>query len=312
MSSTHATISRIPERLRARGAALRVSEPFGRGDESAGRQMLEAAVKYGIDLSNLWGSIEPGGSGVREACLLVPGAGRTVVVFMSCPPAEDPGRIGELSAVLDAALDNAPPEAAIAQSILDLDAIGPRKTLEGASFICAGTLGYLRRPPTPIENPPSPDSGWPEGITVERVNPNDETDLGLALERSYEQTLDCPELCGLRETKDIISSHRATGVWDPTLWWLVRDGGKPVGAALFNPSPAQRHSELVYMGLAPESRGRGVASRLLDLGLHTTLSLSADPVICAVDARNIPAQKLYERAGFTEFERRVAYVRPIA
>ena len=274
--------------------------------------MLEAAVKHGIDLSNLWGSIESDGKAVREACLLVPGAGRTVVVFMSCPREDDTERIDELGSVLDAAIQHVSPGAAIAQSILGLEETGPRHALEAAEFLCAGTLRYMRRPATPVEAPPSLDSGWPEGITVERVDPTDDSELAVALERSYEQTLDCPELCGLRDIGDIISSHRATGEWDPELWWLVRDGGEPTGAALFNPCPEQKHSELVYMGLAPESRGRGVASRLLDFGLHETLSRWAHPITCAVDERNIPAQKLYERTGFSLFERRIAFVRPIA
>lgn len=311
MSFTQATITRIPDRLRARAAALLVTEPFGRGDEGAGRQMLEAAVRHGIDLSNLWGSIDPATNTVRESCLLVPGAGRTVVLFLSSPGGGDAERIEELAAILEAAIANAPRRTAIAQAILNLDDAGPRKALESASFLCAGTLSYLRRPPTPIENPPSPDSGWPEGISVERASPIDDTDLALALERSYEKTLDCPELCGMRATRDVIASHRATGVWDPELWWLVRDHGAPVGAALLSPSPSQQHSELVYMGLAPGARGRGVASRLLSLGLHRTLARYAFPVTCAVDERNLPAQKLYERAGFAAFERRIAFVRPI-
>ncbi len=274
--------------------------------------MLEAAIRHGIDLTNMWGSIEPSGNTVREACLLVPGAGGTLVVFMSTPNSGDRERIDELAAVLDAGLEHAPRGAEIAQSIINLSDEGPRDALLGSSFINAGTLAYMRRPVMPVPSPPSPDSGWPAGITVERVNPHDDSDLGRALDQSYEQTLDCPELCGLRKTSDVISSHRATGEWDPSLWWLVRDQGEPVGAALFSPCPAQQHSELVYMGLAPAARGRGIARRLLDLGLHTTLSRHADPITCAVDERNVPAQKLYERAGFRVFERRLAFVRPLS
>lgn len=312
MSSTHTTIARIPPRLRARGAALLVSEPYGKGDEAAGRQMLEAAVKHGIDLSNLWGSFDQSEKSVREACLLVPGAGRTAVVFLSTPPAGDQDRIDELGAVLSAALSNTEGDIAIAQAILDVDEPASAQALTAGGFLCAGSLQYLRRPPTPIENPPDPGSGWPDGITVTLTDPSNDADLAAALEASYEQTLDCPELCGLRATHDVISSHRASGVWDPALWWIVRHEGTPVGAALLNHNPSQANSELVYMGLAPSVRGLGIASRLLDLGLYTTLSKARFPVTCAVDERNIPAQKLYDRAGFKVFDRRVAYVRPIA
>ena len=273
--------------------------------------MLEAAVRHGIDLSNLWGSIEAGEKSVREACLLVPGAGRTAVVFLSSPAEGEQDRIEELGAVLDAAISNSVGEIEIAQAILDMDETGTRQALIAGGFLCAGTLQYLKRPPAAIKNPPDPGSGWPAGITVTLADPADDADLARALECSYEQTLDCPELCGLRDTSDVISSHRASGVWDPALWWVVRHNDEPVGAALFNHNPSQGNSELVYMGLAPSVRGMGIASRLLDLGLHTTLTRHAFPVTCAVDERNIPAQKLYERAGFKVFERRVAYVRPI-
>ena len=84
-----------------------------------------------------------------------------------------------------------------------------------------------------------------------------------ALESSYQDTLDCPELCGLRETPDVLDSHRSTGVFDPALWWMVHVNGQARGCALFNRCPEQRTIELVYLGLSPELRGRGLGKWLL-------------------------------------------------
>jgi RimJ/RimL family protein N-acetyltransferase len=140
---------------------------------------------------------------------------------------------------------------------------------------------------------------------------NDTGALIAALDRSYEQTLDCPELCGLRRTHDVLDSHRATGAWSPALWWLVYLHDQPHGCLLINHCPEHSSVELVYLGVSPQLRGRGLGTRLLDLGLSLLAGVEADHIACAVDLRNIPARRLYERAGFREFGRRIALVRPL-
>jgi len=142
------------------------------------------------------------------------------------------------------------------------------------------------------------ESAWTRGVSQ-------------ALVASYEGTQDCPELCGLRETADVLASHRSTGVWDPASWWLVLDRGVPRGVALFAHCPEVRSVELVYIGLGPSLRGRGIGRRLLELGLARACTLDADEMTCAVDRRNAPAMRLYETMGFAPFAQRVALVRPI-
>ena len=63
----------------------------------------------------------------------------------------------------------------------------------------------------------------PIKATADRLAWQEETvELGqqvdLALDRSYVDTMDCPELCGMRATADILASHKATGEFDPSLW----------------------------------------------------------------------------------------------
>ena len=43
-----------------------------------------------------------------------------------------------------------------------------------------------------------------------------------AIERSYEQSLDCPELSELRTVQDALAGHRAAGTFDASLWWVSR------------------------------------------------------------------------------------------
>src|SRR5262249_19553918 len=42
--------------------------------------------------------------------------------------------------------------------------------------------------------------------------------------QSYEDSLDCPELTGLRTPAEIVAGHKVQGAHDPNRWWLVWDG----------------------------------------------------------------------------------------
>ena len=77
---------------------------------------------------------------------------------------------------------------------------------------------------------------------------------GKALERSYVDTLDCPELCGLRVVDDVLESHRSVGVFDPGMWWLVMAEDEPEGCMLLSACPEQNAVELVYLGISPRLR----------------------------------------------------------
>ena len=128
---------------------------------------------------------------------------------------------------------------------------------------------------------------------------------------SYEDTLDCPKLFGLRDPPDILAGHRATGRFDPSLWTLLRVDTKPVGVVLLNPFPEQRTIELVYLGLAPVVRGRGFGRQLLRHALHLLQGRRERVVTLAVDENNGPALKIYREAGFRSELRRVALIRSL-
>jgi ribosomal protein S18 acetylase RimI-like enzyme len=204
----------------------------------------------------------------------------------------------------------------------------PRETwatsaLEHAGFLSVGRLLYLRRPatPQPFESRFPAVPVWPAGVDVVRVDQFTDAaarDRALveALDRSYEATLDCPELCGLRRTEDILASHRGTGRYDPSLWWVVLAQGVPHGCMLLSRCPETATMELVYLGLSPALRGRRIGAGLLALGIRAACAPGPEglrgsvDIACAVDRRNAPALGLYERAGFRPFAERVAMVAP--
>jgi GNAT superfamily N-acetyltransferase len=155
----------------------------------------------------------------------------------------------------------------LAQALLDPGETLERRMFEAAGFQELAVLSYLERPVSKTSPPPAPR--WPAGTRV-RVEPyrhGMDGELGTILERSYEQTLDCPGLYGLRRTEDIIAGHKATGRFDPSLWTLLYVDDEPAGVILINPFPGHKVTELVYIGLAPFARGRGLGRQLLRHGL---------------------------------------------
>jgi ribosomal protein S18 acetylase RimI-like enzyme len=229
------------------------------------------------------------------------------MLFCSAPGRQADAQ--EVASLVDAACSSRPgPE--LVQALLETGTPTLETALVGAGFTRIGTLQYLRRP---WREAPGADGGaWPEGVEVRPWRPGDDHTLAEALEASYEETRDCPELHGMRRTSDVIESHRSTGRWDPRLWWLVLDAGAPRGALLLNPCPDHGNTELVYLGLAPSLRGRGLAGRVLTMGLAALATRKHRTVACAVDARNAPARKLYESFGFRLFAERIAFVRAVA
>ena len=81
------------------------------------------------------------------------------------------------------------------------------------------------------------------------------------------------------------------------------------GVCLMNVTPDGSDAELVYLGLAPEARGKGIGQALLAHGLHACSRSRCASVSLAVDTRNVFARRLYERNGFRRVSTRVALVR---
>lgn len=287
-------------------AAQRLVESSARGDRRAGERFLKDAGAFGVDTRGLWALVEPssGGPRVRHAYLGVPGAGKTLTVFVS--PLAGRDGVPELARLIDEAT-RVEGRGRLTQVLLEPGDQAVREAFLGAEFREIADLAYLSRPrPGPEFSAPR---AWDAGVVVRGWRPGDDEHIAIALERTYEGTLDCPDLCGLRDPADVVASHRATGVFDPNLWWLVEFEGRCEGVMLFNPCPAQSMVELVYLGLAPVLRGRGLARRLMEMGLERISGRTEREVSCAVDLRNEPALRLYTSLGFRESSRRHALVR---
>jgi len=129
--------------------------------------------------------------------------------------------------------------------------------------------------------------------------------LGL----TYGGTLDCPELEGIRSAEEALASHRASGEFHPEYWRLYRETGRDVGVVLLAKHPDQWAWELVYMGVAPEERGRGWGERMLQEAIAGLPQERPQRIFLAVDTRNHYALKAYEALDFQVIDRRALHLR---
>lgn len=132
------------------------------------------------------------------------------------------------------------------------------------------------------------------------------------MQRTYEGTLDCTALDGVRHMNDVIDGYMATGKFKAENWLFVRNGGRDVGALILADHPGARHRELVYMGIAPEFRGRGWGRQIAHYAQWLTRGARLERLLVAVDAANKPAADVYHATGFETWELREVYVRPRA
>src|SRR5256885_2868076 len=132
-------------------------------------------------------------------------------------------------------------------------------------------------------------------------------DFARTITATYEASLDCPRLNGMRGIEDVIAGHKSAGEFDPKLWFLLRDGSQaPVGAMLLNRSPRTEALEMVYLGLVPGARHRGLGDLMMRHALASANAVGLRKLSLAVDSNNAPALRLYHRHGMSKVCTRVA------
>lgn len=323
----HVPAGRIPEHLHLQ-AAMRLVPAAPHEREIIARRFLAGIKAAGYSMDSLWGVIDHKSrpAKVRQAALAIPGPGRTAMLFVSHPaPDEDDDKaaLRERAASIRAVCAGvSPKQVALCQGLPEPHETWAIEAYEEAGFTHVGDLAYMElRIPTSRERGTESIpafQGWPAGISVRPLA--DDLDPGsparehlcALLDATYRDTLDCPELCGLRETQDIIDSHKAAGVFDPMRWLIAYEGEKQVGCLLTSLVPETGSAELVYVGLAPEARGRGLGRALLTHAVERLASERVGKFVCAVDRRNTPALRLYGELGMTEFSSRSAWVLPVS
>ncbi len=132
--------------------------------------------------------------------------------------------------------------------------------------------------------------------------------LAQILEKTYQGTLDCPELNGVRAMEEVLAGHRGQGVYRPDWWWLAFLDDQPVGVLFLTESPNQEGVDLSYIGVVPQARRQGIGRQLVQLALQTAQEAGAWQLTLALDVRNHPARNLYEELGFEQIGLREVYL----
>jgi ribosomal protein S18 acetylase RimI-like enzyme len=276
-------------------------------------ELLRDAQGGAVDLSGLWIARRPGwgrpavGSGRIVATLMTQGfGGRAAAIW--APEVRATWHRAEIAAQLvHEALDDYKSRGfAIAQAVLDATA-----SARNAADLARGgmprvtDLVFLRRDTArPLALPPTDRQ-----LVWRGLDEVDRDGFRAALQATYEGSLDMPELEGARSMDDTLEGHRGAGRFAPERWRLGVVPGRPDEAAvlLLAPDPDRDAWEVVYLGLTPPARGRGLGAQTLahalDLARPHVGSLEL-----AVDVRNRPAVKLYGKTGFTPLERRAVHL----
>lgn len=191
-----------------------------------------------------------------------------------------------------------------AQVLLPAEAGAQRPLLEQVGFHPLASLAYLERDARyPWVDPPAPaEAEWVHYRERNRAL------FGEVVLATYQDSLDCPELAGLRPIDDILTAHQASGRFDPLLWEVARADGQPAGCLLLSRHRQGPMLEIVYMGVVPAWRRRGVGALLLRRALERCRNVGARQLTVVVDSRNEPAKQLYARFGFLPVGQREVYL----
>ncbi len=262
----------------AQAAALR---------ESGSLQGLLVACRGEAVVGSILARVQPGKAGSVWAPQLTPGEEETT-----------------RRALVDAAVRFlADREVQIVQALLP-EASGPiDRAMRQGGFRRITDLLYLA-----CELARLPPSSTTDALQFEAYSPESHNRLAKIVLQTYQETLDCPELNGVRDIEDTLEGYRATGEFDPQRWLLVRRDGRDVGCLLLADHGDGEHWELVYMGVIPDLRGRGLGVEIVRQATRLAREGGALRLVLAVDAANTPSVKMYDEAGFVTWDRRSVYL----
>lgn len=272
-------------------------------EERPGRvgRALGLIEKGELDAGGLFVLREGGGVAGAVVCTVAPGG--TGLVWP--PRAGGPGRTAHEDLLARHAVGWLRQRGArLAQCLLHPDEASLAAPLLRNGFDHVTALWYLRHDRAMA----ALHLGPPARLTFESYDRTDRDVFHATLLRTYEGTLDCPEVAGLRSLDEVLTGHKAQGRFDPSLWWLGLDGGRAVGVLLAADMPDLPGWEVAYVGVVPEARRRGFGRELMTKVLLEARAAGVPELMLTVDARNAPAWDLYRSLGFEVFDRREVFL----
>jgi ribosomal protein S18 acetylase RimI-like enzyme len=202
----------------------------------------------------------------------------------------------------------------LAQSLLDPPDSAAQSLMRSHHFAAMSELIYVSGEPRRKQAVPP----LPPGLQWVPYSAGTHELFKQTIAATYEQSLDCPSLNGLREMEDVVAGHKASGDFDASLWGLLcrtptdsRNTPDPLGVLLLSPIAQADALELVYLGLTRAARGKKLGDLMVKQALAAVAERKLSRLTLAVDAQNAPALRLYYRNGLVRVGRKVAMMRDL-
>lgn len=184
----------------------------------------------------------------------------------------------------------------IGQSLLDPGQMNQRRLLSQNGFPHLTNLIFMRNPLTISDDSKAQNETSLQWIKYDK-HQNRQRFLEL-LELTHTASQDCPALNHIRTAEESLDSHRSSGDSNEKLWYLFHKEGIDLGVLLLSEHREDKVWEVVYMGVAPEQRGKGYGTAFIQHALLEARAHDQNGVILAVDHKNSYAIKIYEDMGF--------------
>ncbi len=289
-----------------RGRALRMI--FGDASMSEAqaekivRLVLDSSQRQSLSIDLLLAAKES--HRLRAATLAIVSPGRTALLFLG--PIDDRDALDRHGLRLLRALQREVWSRGVVllQSLVQRGASNVATIHRDAGFEYLTELLYMNRDLSTrsVSSTPIPR------LTFSTFRPECEQQFIETLQHTYSGSLDCPQLSGVRDVRDVLLGHRHTGVHDPDLWFLARKDDTPVGVLLMSGLAGNEGLEIVYIGVVASSRGMHVGDALLSLAIDVGRTRGASYLTLAVDTNNTYARDLYTRWGFLDTTRRRVWI----
>ena len=230
-------------------------------------------------------------------------AGRTAMLWPPRMAANEQDQTAlRLFTLLDAQLQRR--GVRMVQAVLKRAGDADAQQLERFGFTHSVDLLYLfSEPVAATSQPPSTQ------LTFEKYTDERRAQLCELIDATYEDSLDVPQLNGVREMPDVLDGYERTGDSGTSHWFFVQHDGSDVGCLLLSLHAEQRQWELIYMGVTPAVRGCGWGRVMVEYAQWLAAQSEHGRLVLAVDASNNPALQIYAQAGFVECDRRVVYLK---
>ncbi len=266
---------------------------------------LRYIVARGVDLSDL--KLAEQNGRVQWAVLPVVSPGKTMLLFGSTDRTREHEQRCAGRVINETCASFARRDVHLAQVLVDPGNHPARHLFHQCGFSDLAELQYLN---THVRSSVPPVQ-MPLGFSWETYSPVTHGVFSKTILASYEASLDCPALSGMRHIDDVIASHKASGEFNPEHWFLLYEKSTPLAVLLLAHVPRSDSMDLVYLGLVPQARGRGLGALVLRKALRSALESNVAKLTLAVDAANTPAIKLYYRHGMEKLGSKLAMIRDL-